>query len=76
MSGTFNSLTSIYSNILTILRQTKIQFNIYIIVLIINTIFSYILSKFYGLYGIFFALLIAMFIQYILFYLYYLNVKK
>ena len=76
LSGTFNSLTSIYSNILTILRQTKIQFNIYIIVLIINTIFSYILSKFYGLYGIFFALLIAMFIQYILFYLYYLKLKN
>ncbi len=67
LAGTFNGITTIYSNALTIFRKTKDQFNFYVIVLIINIIFSYIASVKFGLNGIIAALTMSMLIQSILF---------
>ena len=67
LAGTFNGITTIYSNALTIFRKTKDQFNFYVIVLIINIIFSYIASVKFGLNGIITALTMSMLIQSILF---------
>jgi O-antigen/teichoic acid export membrane protein len=67
LAGTFNGITTIYSNALTIFRKTKDQFNFYVIVLIINIIFSYITSVKFGLNGIIAALTMSMLIQSILF---------
>ena len=67
LAGTFNGITTVYSNALTIFRKTKDQFNFYVIVLIINIIFSYIASVKFGLNGIIAALTMSMLIQSILF---------
>ena len=63
LAGTFNGVTSIYSNALTIFRKTKEQFNILIITLIINFIFSYIFSICFNLNGVIISLLISMIIK-------------
>lgn len=63
VSGTFNGIIVILSNLLTIARKTKIQLYIYIMISILNMFLSYFLSKAYSLYGIFFALVISIFIQ-------------
>jgi O-antigen/teichoic acid export membrane protein len=67
LAGTFNGLSSIYSNVITIIRKTKELFNSYIIVLVSSVILSYILSMYMNLNGVVIALMISMIIQYILF---------
>ena len=76
LAGSFNGLSSIYSNALTILRITKKQFDIYVLVLILNFILSYFLSKIFNLNGVFISLLLVMLLQYILFYIIYKYNKK
>ncbi len=76
LAGSFNGLSSIYSNALTILRITKKQFDIYVLVLVLNFILSYFLSKIFNLNGIFISLLLVMLLQYILFYIVYKFNKK
>ena len=76
LAGTFNGITSIYSNALTIFRKTKEQFNILIITLIINFIFSYIFSICFNLNGVIISLLISMIIQTLLFYKTYIKTAK
>ena len=76
LCGLFNGLTTILSNILTIFRETKKQFNIYIIILIINFTLCYFMSVNYNLNGTIISLLLAMILQYILFYILYKKVKK
>ncbi len=67
LAGTFNGLSSIYSNVLTIMRRTKELFNSYIVVLILNILLSYILSLYLNLNGVVLALMFSMIIQYLLF---------
>ena len=76
LAGTFNGLTTIYSTALTIFRETKKQFNYYVITLIINLVLSYLASINFGLNGIISSLMVSMLIQLILFKLFYLNVKN
>ena len=66
-AGTFNGITTIYSNALTIFRKTKEQFNYYVVVLIINLVVSYLASLNFGLNGVIAALTMSMLIQSILF---------
>ena len=67
LAGTFNGITTIYSNALTIFRKTKEQFNYYVVVLIINLVVSYLASLNFGLNGVIAALTMSMLIQSILF---------
>ena len=67
LAGTFNGITTIYSNALTIFRKTKEQFNYYVVVLIINLVVSYLTSLKFGLNGVIGSLMISMLIQSILF---------
>lgn len=67
LAGTFNGITTIYSNALTIFRKTKEQFNYYVVVLIINLVVSYLTSLNFGLNGVIGSLMISMLIQSILF---------
>ena len=67
LAGTFNGITTIYSNALTIFRKTKEQFNYYVVVLIINLVVSYLASLNFGLNGVIGSLMISMLIQSILF---------
>jgi O-antigen/teichoic acid export membrane protein len=67
LAGTFNGLTTIYSNALTIFRKTKEQFNYYVVTLIINLVVSYLASLNFGLNGVIAALTMSMLIQSILF---------
>lgn len=76
IAGTFNGITSIYSNALTIYRKTKEQFNILLITLIFNFIFSYFSSIKFSLNGIIYSLLISMILQTILFYKTYIKTTK
>lgn len=75
LAGTFNSITNIFSNILTIFRETKQQFIIYSIILIVNLFITTIISNFYGLNGLLFGLMFVMLIQCFCFYLVYKSKK-
>jgi len=75
LAGVFNGLTTIFSNVLTIIRKTKSQFIAYIISLIIDVIICFLLAKYYNLTGIFIGLMISMIIQFIIFYMLYRKYK-
>lgn len=76
ISGMFNGFTTIFSNILTVFRETKKQFSLYAVVLIFNIVICKILATNYGLNGLFIGSMISMITQYILFYLLYRKYKK
>lgn len=65
IGGLFNAITSIYSNVLTVLRKTKIQLILYSCSCMMLALLTYFLS--FDLYGIFIAYMISMFIQMICF---------
>lgn len=69
LGGLFNAITSIYSNILTILRKTKTQLILYNCSCIMLALLTYFLS--FDLYGVFIAYMISMFIQMICFAIFY-----
>lgn len=76
LAGTLNGITTIFSNILVIFRETKKQFYAYSLVLIINLASSYLLSKSYGLNGLLYAIIITMIIQCLIFCFLYKKAKK
>ena len=65
IGGLFNAITSIYSNVLTVLRKTKIQLILYSCSCMMLALLTYFLS--FDLYGIFIAYMISMFVQMICF---------
>ena len=76
LAGLFNGLTTIFSNILTIMRKTKCQFITYIFSLILNIAFGFIGASLYDLKGIFTGLMLAMVLQFIMFLLLYFKNEK
>ena len=76
LAGLFNGLTTIFSNILTIMRKTKCQFINYIFSLILNIAFGFIGASLYDLKGIFTGLMLAMVLQFIMFLLLYFKNEK
>ncbi len=67
IGGMFNGLTTIFSTYLTIMRKTKIQFLLYLIIIILEIILCYYITKFIGFRGIFISFDIIMILQFILF---------
>ena len=76
LSGMFNSFSSLFMNVLTILRKINVQVVVLVIVTIIVTILSITLSKFFGIYGLISALLIAMIIENFIFYIVFICHQK
>lgn len=75
VAGTLNSITAILSNALTILRETKIQFYMYILVLFIEIV---VLTNFYNndLTRLIWCFVSSMIIQIILFYTIFITCKR
>lgn len=67
LAGTFNFLSSVYSNELTILKKTKEQIYIYLLVLFVCYFISLYLTTKFSIQGLLTSYLLSMIIQYVLF---------
>lgn len=67
LAGTFNCLSNVYSNGLTILRKTKVQLYIYLSVLFVCYFISLYLTTKFSIQGLLTSYLLSMIIQYVLF---------
>lgn len=67
LAGTFNCLSNVYSNRLTILRKTKVQLYIYLLVLFVCYLISLYLTTKFSIQGLLTSYLLSMIIQYVLF---------
>lgn len=67
LSGTFNGISIVYSNLFVIIRKSKLQLAPFTITLLVSPIVVLYLSQKLGLYGVFYSLLITMFIQTMIF---------
>lgn len=77
LAGMFNVYTSFSSTLLTIIKKTKVQFYLYILILLFEVIAILFCSSLIGFKGIFIGYTITSFINYICFYLYFLkNIQK
>ena len=76
VAGTFNVLTVILSNLLTIYRKTKFQVFLYLSVLIFGITISIIATIHLGMNGAVFSYFMIMFFQYMLFTAYYTYEKR
>lgn len=76
VAGTFNVLTVILSNLLTIYRKTKFQVLLYLSVLIFGITISIIATIHLGMNGAVFSYFMIMFFQFILFTAYYEYEKR
>ena len=76
VAGTFNVLTVILSNLLTIYRKTKLQVFLYLSVLIFGITISIIATIHLGMNGAVFSYFMIMFFQYMLFTAYYTYEKR
>jgi O-antigen/teichoic acid export membrane protein len=65
--GTLNGITSLLSSILSILREIKIQFYMFLSILIFSIVLSYFVTSEYLLIGLIVAFLISMCIQLLMF---------
>lgn len=72
ISGTFNILTTVLSNLLTVMNKTKIQLLLYVFSLVIEIASIYYGVSVGGLSAVFVAFLISMIIQFIIFLVYFL----
>lgn len=75
-AGTFNVLTVILSNLLTIYRKTKFQVLLYLSVLIFGIIISVMATIYLGMNGAVLSYFMIMFFQFILFIAYYEYEKR
>ena len=70
-NGLFSGVSAIYSNVLTIMRNTKVQLFIYMFMCALNYFLSSFLGTLFGLRGIFMALTLTMLVQTILLFIKY-----
>lgn len=69
IGGMFNVIASIFSTMLTIMRKTRVQFYLYLIVFVVGTLVSIIIINNNNFYGPFISYLFIMALESILFYI-------